>query len=674
MASISVSGVGSGIDVNGLVKQLVAAEQQPATARLATREARYQAQISAYGHIKSALEQFRATLSPLSRASTFEAVTATSGDTSVFTARAATGATPGNYRINVDTLAQAHALVMTGVDDLNEVVGNGTLTFRFGTTDYDVETDAYDGFTVNPERAVRTLTVDASNNTLAGLRDAINAAELGVTAGIIHDGSQYRLSLTASDAGAANSLQIEVADADAVHTDASGLSRLAFNADATQLEQTVAAQNAQLSINGIAVTSAGNTITGAISGVTLDLKTASAGQAVNLEVARNTAAVGNAVRSFVTGYNQLIDTVTAASGYNAARQQGGVLMGDAAVRGISSSIRSALNQAMPGLTGAFGALAEIGVGTARDGKLVIDETRLEAALARDADAVGRLFAMSGRASSAQLRYTGAASATQAGDYTVEITRQATQGSYTGAAFVYGGSVVIDADNDDFAVRIDGVTSATLSLTQGSYTGADLAAELQTRINGDANLRGADIAVNVSFDADNSRFVMTSARYGSASSVEFTAVGTTSAATLGLSVGAGSAGQDVAGRIGGRAASGSGRTLVGTGAAEGLRVEVLGNSTGLLGTLSFARGVADRLNNLAIDLLADDSALNGRIAGITSRIDDIGAQREALGRRMITLEARLRTQFTAMDALVGQLKAVSSYLEQQLANLPTIGGS
>lgn len=673
MAAIAVTGIGSGIDVNGLVEQLVAAERQPATARLDSREARFQAQISAYGNIKSALEQFRATLSPLSRASTFESVSATSGDTSVFTARATSTAAPGSYRIGVNALAQAHALVMTGVDDINDVVGAGTLTFRFGTSDYDAETDTYNGFSLNPDRTVRTLTVDASNNTLSGLRDAINAAALGVTAGIIHDGSQYRLTLTAADAGSANSLQIEVADADANNTDASGLSRLAFNANATQLDQTVAAQDAQLTINGLTVTSTSNTVTGAINGVTLDLKTASVGQIVNLDVARNTAAVGNAVRSFVNGYNELVTTVTGVSGYNTASQRGGVLMGDAAVRGVASGIRNALNQTMPGLTGAFGALADIGVSTARDGTLEIDETRLEAALARDPDAVGRLFAMSGRASSAQLRYAGAGSATQPGDYEIEVTRQATQGSYTGTTFGYSGAIDIDASNDTFAVRIDGVASATFSLTQGSYTGAQLAAELQTRINGDANLRGAEVAVNVGFDADNNRFVITSTRYGSASTVEFTAAGSASAATLGLSVGVGSAGEDIAGRIGGVAATGSGRTLVGAGDAQGLRVEVNGGTTGIVGTLSFARGVADRLNTLAIDLLADDSALNGRIAGIESRIEDIDKQRDALDYRMVALESRLRAQFTAMDALVGQLKAVSEYLEQQLSSLPTIGG-
>lgn len=674
MASIVAPGVGSGLDINGLVDQLVAAEREPAELRLATRETQYQAEISAYGGIKSALEQFRTTLSPLSRASTFDTLTATSSDSSILDARAGSTAATGNYRISVDALAQTHTLVMGGVDDLNAVVGTGTLTFKSGTTDYNADTDTYNGFTLNPDKSTRTLTVDSSNNTLAGLRDAINAADLGVRAGIIYDGSQYRLTLSAADSGAANSLQIEVDDGDGDHTDTNGLSRLAFNANATNLEQTVAAQDARLGINGLAVTSASNSVSGAIGGVTLDLKKLSAGQVVSVDIARDTGATRDAVHSFVTGYNDLMAAVKDVSSYDPTTGEGGVLVGDAAVRGLVSNIRTTLNQEMPGLTGPFGALADIGVTTARDGSLTIDEARLDAALVRDPEAVGRLFAASGSSSSAHLQYAGASAATQPGDYQVEVTRQATQGSYTGGAFGYTGAIAVDAANDNLSVRIDGVTSAQLTLTHGNYTGAELAAELQTRINGDANLRAAGVAVNVDFDAGTQNFVITSTRYGSASTVEIVGVDSGSGATLGLNTGAGSAGEDVAGTIGGLPATGSGRMLTGTGAAQGLRVEVSGSGTGILGSLSFSRGVGDRLNNLVIDMLADDSSINGRIAGIESRIDDIGEQRETLQRRMDALEARLRAQFTAMDILVGQLKATGDYLEQQLANLPTIGGS
>ncbi|MFA7592160.1 MAG: flagellar filament capping protein FliD [Thiohalobacteraceae bacterium] len=674
MASIMAPGVGSGLDINGLVDKLVAAEREPAELRLANRESRYQAEISAYGGVKSALEQFRTTLSPLSRASTFDTLTATSSDPGILGARAGSTAAAGNYRISVDALAQTHTLVMNGVDDLNAVIGSGTLTFRSGTTDYDTGTDTYNGFTLNPNTATRTLTVDSSNNTLSGLRDAINAADLGVHAGIIYDGSQYRLTLSAVDSGAANSLQIEVNDADGDHTDLNGLSRLAFNASATNLEQTVAAQDARLGINGLAVTSASNSVSGAIGGVTLDLKQLSAGQVVNLDIARDTGATRDAVQSFVTGYNELLTAVKDVSSYDPTTRKGGTLTGDAALRGLVNNIRATLNQEMPGLNGPFGALADIGVTTARDGTLTIDAARLDAALARDPEAVGRLFSVSGSSTSTNLRYAGASATTQPGDYAVEVTRQATQGSYTGSAFGYGGSIAVDAANDNLSLRIDGVSTAPLTLTHGTYTGAQLAAELQTRINGDANLRAAGVAVNVAFDTDTNRFVIGSTRYGSASSVEITGMDSSSAATLGLNTGAGVTGEDVAGSIGGVPATGSGRTLIGTGAAQGLRTEVSGTGIGMLGSLSFSRGVGDRLNNLVIDMLADDSSINGRIAGIESRIGDIDGQRETLARRMDALEARLRAEFTAMDLLVGQLKATGSYLEQQLENLPTIGGT
>jgi len=228
MPAITSLGVGSGLDIGGLVDQLVAAEVQPASSRLDRREANLQAELSAFGTLKSALAGVQDQLKGLSTIGA--ARTTSSSNTDLIAASATANAVPGSYDIEVGQLAQAHALASRSYGALTDVVGTGTLDFQFGTTDYEAATDSYNGFIPNPARSPQTLIIDETNNTLEGVRDAINTARMGVNAVIVNDGSGYRLLLSAEDSGAANSLQITVSG-DA----GSGLADLAFDASATAM-------------------------------------------------------------------------------------------------------------------------------------------------------------------------------------------------------------------------------------------------------------------------------------------------------------------------------------------------------------------------------------------------------------------------------------------------------
>lgn len=673
MANISSAGIGSGLDIEGLVSQLIAAERQPAQNRLDRREARLQAELSAYGAFKGALSAFQSALSGLTTADAFQSIRASSSDRDVLTASASKSAAAGSYNVDIANLASAHSLASTPFDNTTDPIGSGasatgTLTFRFGTTDYDAGTGTYNGFTQNSEKAVQTVTIDSTNNSLEGIRDAVNEADIGVSASIINDGNGYRLVFVSTDTGAANSLEISVSEGDGGNdTDTTGLSKLAFNISAANLEQTQAAQDASLTINGLAVTSATNTVKDAIEGVTLEL--VEAGTAT-LKVTQDTGAASRAVDSFISGYNGLIETVNQLSGYDAATRRGGILLGDATLRGITSRIRSALAETVDGLTGKYTSLAAIGIETdSKTGKLSKNSDVFDDVLENNFDRIARLFAVTAETSDALIRYEGADSDTQVGDYAVEITQLATRGELTGGTNIAGapGAIVIAAgSNDTFTIDVDGVSSGTITLTAGTYTGDQLAAELQARINGDSNFQDNDVSVTVSFDTDH--FVITSARYGSASKVE--SMSGTAATALDLAGGTSTDGVDVAGTIGGAAATGSGRFLTGTGDAEGLKIEVMGGATGSRGTVDFTRGLADTLSTLLEAFLdEDDNALDARTEGIQARIDDITDQREQLSRRMAKLEERYRAQFTALDSLVSQLQTTSDFLTQQLANLP-----
>jgi flagellar hook-associated protein 2 len=390
MASITASGLGSGLDINGLVSQLVAAESKPASTRLDRREVSLQSQLSAIGTFKGALSDLQSAISALTSTSKFEGMKTTVGDESLFTASTTNTAQVGTYRVEVKKLAQAQTLVSSENHRFaaaTDTVGTGTLILRFGS---------YDANGVFTENAAHTqpspITIDESNNTLSGIRDAINEANIGVRANIVNDGSGYRLVLSSSETGEKNALQISVADDDGNNTDAAGLSLLAFGAGANNMTQTTAAQDAQLVVDGLSVNSTGNTVTGVLDGVTFNLKAAKEGTTTTLAVAKDTGAATNAVQSLVDAYNKFTDTVNSLTAYNTATKEGGPLLGDASVRSISGQVRSALGAQVGDTTSTLHTLSDIGISFQKDGKLSLDKSKLEKALAADPQAVANLFA------------------------------------------------------------------------------------------------------------------------------------------------------------------------------------------------------------------------------------------------------------------------------------------
>ncbi|MGE0080914.1 MAG: flagellar filament capping protein FliD [Thiohalomonadaceae bacterium] len=633
-------GIGSGIDVKSLVEQLVAAEAQPAVTRLAKQESKYQAQLSALGSLKGALSSFKTALSGLTSVSSFDKRSATSSNAEVLTVTAGSKAVPGSYELEVLQLAKAQSLRSQAFDSGSAFVGTGTLTFHFG----------------DAGKAAQTVTINPGNGSLEGIRDAVNAAKIGVQASIVHAENKSYLVFSSEKTGTANSI--------ANITVSEGLSALAYE----NFEEKVAAQDAEVTINGITVKSATNTVTGALDGVTLNLVKEGS---TTLTIGFDKDAVTKAVEGFVSAYNSLYGTIKSLSGYDAEKKTGGVLIGDSTVRSIASQIRNVLSSTVPGLTGSYRALADIGIKTQADGTLTIDKTKLNKALNENFEDIGRLFAAAGKPSDTLVHFDSATAKTQEGEYDVVITRLASAGTYTDAASSVS-STVVDDSNDTFTIKVDGVTSGTISLTHKDYGSGDaLAAELQSRINGDSALQKAGVSVTVKYDADTQRFTFTSNRVGAGSSVEILSVKDAEASgSIGLTVNtaAKTDGQDVAGRIGGQEAVGNGRYLTGTGKAEGLKLEIQGDTLGERGTVMFSRGVADKLNTLLSEWLSTDSFLNQRTESLNNSIKDIDKQRDALELRLESLQKRYMAQFTAMDTLIAQLNSTSNFLTQRLSAL------
>jgi len=397
MATITSLGVGSNLDLGTLLKQLQTAESQPLVA-LDAKAKSYTSKLSAYGTLQSALGVLQTAAKKLADPALFQTVTGTPSVSGILAASSTDASSAGNYSITVSQLAQSQSAIAAGQASTTTAIGNGKITIDFGTISggtLDPATGKYSGasFAVDASRVAKPITIDASNNTLAGIRDAINGADAGVTASIVNDGSgtPNRLVLVSSQTGEASSMRISV------DGDAALQSLLANDPAGTQnLQQTVVAQNARLTVNGIAITSASNTVKDAIQGSTLTLvNTGTTG----LSMKANTSAVTTAVNDFVKAYNSLQSTATTLTAYDADTKTGAALMGDSTLRNLQTRIRQALTTPQAGGADDFKVLTEIGISFQKNGTLAVDATKLDKALASNLAGVSKLFA-SATASSA----------------------------------------------------------------------------------------------------------------------------------------------------------------------------------------------------------------------------------------------------------------------------------
>lgn len=356
MASITSTGLGSGLNVEGLVTQLMSVEQRPLTL-LQSRESKENTKLSSWGQIKSALSSLQAAAQALDSRTEFTTYKASISNADVATISADTSAKGGNYALAISQLADVQKIKSVGYAKTDtEVVdvsaGAQTLTLKVGTKSADI-------------------TIDTSNNTLAGLRDAINNAKAGVTATIINDGSAsspYRLVLTGDDTGTANAFSL------------SGLSSLSYDASTatgTGLMQIQGAKDALFSVDGIAVTKSSNTISDVIEGVTLTLK-APTTSPTSISVAADNSVLQTKMSALVKAYNDLNSIVKVQTAYDAKTKTAGTLNGDSTARNLMSQIRSVLTSSVG--DGTYSTLSSVGIGFLKDGSIALDSGKLQKAL------------------------------------------------------------------------------------------------------------------------------------------------------------------------------------------------------------------------------------------------------------------------------------------------------
>lgn len=381
MATISSLGSGSGLDLNGLLTSLMTAEQQPLLA-LKTKEASYQSRISALGSLKGALSAVQTAAQGLipatgqSASDKFATYRATVSDTTLATATVATGAGVSTYTLSNITLARNEQIRKTGFT--LPAATDGTLSIKIGSG----------------------AAVDVSvkgGSTLADVRDAINASTAGVTASIINNGTADYLTLTAKESGQTNQITItsSIAAWNSFDYAPPGSSTPDYiNNNWTEQQE---ARSASVDINGLTVTSSSNTISTAISGVTINLlKESSAGTTLAISKDTTTSLI-TALTTFVKAYNEANTTMSSLGAYNATTKVAGALQGDSSLRLPQTQIRNLLFSVTSESYSSYQRLSDIGVTLGKDGKLTLDSAKLTTAATADYSTVASLAANIGKA-------------------------------------------------------------------------------------------------------------------------------------------------------------------------------------------------------------------------------------------------------------------------------------
>lgn len=573
---------------------------------------------------------------------------------------------------NMGGTTTATAGITLRSNDGNQIVVGGNNPAAAGFTAGSVGSHIGSGFSLNGAINSKTVTLGAGDQSLQGIRDAINKADMGVTATIVSDGSAkpYHLVITSNKTGEATSMKISVGGEDGESGDPAIAALLGYDpAGAQGMTQTAGAQSTKLNMNGIEIKSDSTTVTDAIQGVSLDVTSVGS---TTLTVSKDTAAISTAVNDFVTAYNELNKTIKGLTAYNTETQKGAVLQGDASVRSIQSQLRRQISETLEGTGGKLNSLSQVGISFQQDGSLKVDSTKLNKAITENAADFGGLFAAMGSTTDNLIKFDKSSAATKPGTYAINITSLATQGNLASSAPLSGSTTI--APNTVWKVTLNQTDPVTESKTQevklqaGTYSNDDLAALIRSAINGNSTFAGAGDTVESSVGEDG-RLTLSSSKYGEMSNISIAGISGSSVDSI-FGGATPTKGKDVEGTIGGVAATGNGQALTAAAGspAEGIQVSITGGLVGDRGNVTFSQGFAYQLNNLASSFVGKDSLLKSKTDGLSVSIKSVASQRERFESRLEGIEKRYRAQFVALDAMMTSMQSTSNYLTQQLATL------
>ena len=621
----NIGGLASGLDTSSIISSIIDVERIPIQ-QLEARKYDHEVEDNAWQAIKARYSAIRSALNDLDSASEYNKLAVATSSNESAVAVSVTGApATGTTSFTVGQLAANHQLAsatdFTGGDAL---VGAGDFIITKGGTDHTI--------------------VATAETTVAQLASQINSLDMGVSASVISvDGTDYKLILSSDDTGDANTFTTS-----GTVTSLATMDTLQQGVDA---EVTIGSGPSALTLSR-----SSNTITDLVPGLTIDLRETTT-SAVTISTQRDVDGTVAAIKSLMDEVNSTLNTIADATRYSPDSETAGPLTGSSAARSLAMDLRSSISSAVK--SGADYAVASsVGISLNRDGTFDVNETTLREALQSDFEGVVDLLVQSGSSADSRATFVTAGDGTVEGSYDVVITQAATRAQATSSVFSSPGS-------DSTFQLVVGGTSVDVSVTVGQNI-TQVVDAINSALSGAGVTAVSASAVNVS---GSDYIELNHVSYGSASSFEvigdpFGLVGTYT-------------GVDVAGTIGGEAATGSGQSLTASaGDPEGLvlsisatAAEVSGAGGSLaLGSMTYSRGVFGSLDQT----IGYAEGSGGRIARAqdltASQIDLIEDRIEVLEDRLDRREAQLIRQFAALETAMSSLQAQSAWLSSQLASL------
>ena len=629
----SISGLISGFNYRDLVDAIIAQARVPAD-RWEAQSSANTAQTTALNTYRGLLDKVRTAAKTLRTGTAFDAMSTTtsvlSGTRAIASATADATATAGSYQIKVDQLAKAEKLAGTiGRDAATALGAAGT-------------------FTVNGQ----TVTV-AATDTLTTLRDSINALNsgatpTGVTATILTvTPGDARLILTSAKSGAAG-----IALADTLGTTLQTLGFQDINGAELSGSVLVTGADALFRVDDIPLTRTSNVVTDAITGVTLTLTADDVGAVTNVQVDRFLDAARTSMQGFVDAYNGLVAFLKAQG--TASTSSTPPLYGQSVIRTARSQLPSLLLEAVGGAAADLATVGQAGLSLTRDGTLTLDSAKFDDAFKNRQGDLRTLFTEQRTATGAGLSFVSSAQTATGGARAIDITAIATKATLSTTGF---------AGTYDAGGTADGVTvtdtnsgrTTTVALTTGMST-ADIVLALQTAFDTDGlNLTATQVGNEIQLDQLN---------FGLGAGIGLVFTGLGDGAAEAWSADTSAAGTDVAGTIGGFAATGMGQLLVGTSGtdAEGLTVQYTGLTIGAAGSINLSLGAGARIERLL------DQFLNTGGGLIDSKVSALDTSNARLATRVSALDARLERRRAVLLANFLQMETAIARLKQQSTSL------
>ena len=627
----AAGGITGQLDVQWIVEQIIYAKQQPIR-ELETYEIFYEAKKEAFQELNTRVSAVESALYTLN-SSGFESKTATTGTDDYFTAAATATASTGTYSIVVKQLARAESYT-----------ADNAITNPDDSTIFDAL--ANKEFTITPRDGSGARTIDVTGLSLNQLKDEINSSGLDVNAVVIqYDTNDYRLVVTADETGQDQGFTLS---GDAAVT-------------TLGMDQKITNQDAQISVNnpGTYISRSGNTISDVINGVTLTLKAADVNETTSLAITANTSGLKENIRTFVNAFNDAVDFLNQQFTFDENEERAGVLSGESAAVKIKNDLLSIVSSRVQGIASGddYKTFAIIGLELDRTGHLQIDDEKLDDALANHFDSVKRLFTDQGTTSNSEIRFIGSSDNAVGGSYTVHIDTAPEQALVDGAT--------------DMAATL--TEDETLTIT---YRGTDYNVNLTTGMSNTDVVDTINTAMEnseaaVSAQLNGNRLEIRTDAYGSSESLQ---VVSDRAANPAANSGIGTTirsdtGVDVAGTIGGNAASGDGRLLTGTaGDSTGLIVSVSTLSVGPggedKGEVYFTGGVGETLRERMYEHSFPYTGLIAtNINALDNQLDNISDRIAEINRDLQTEAEALIAQFTLANEALAQM----TYLQSTLSN-------